>query len=95
MMSRRLRRFAGFALALFTAACVVAELEHHDIACHLKTPQHCTACAATPVGADPDAPSALDRLALADAGDPVVQLPVLTGVLLPIRCAGRAPPRSV
>jgi hypothetical protein len=92
MVSRRFRRFALLALALFAVVCATAQLEHHDIACHLKTPQHCTGCAANPPGADPHAPSLLDRVTLADVGGAFADPVVLTGALLPVRCSGRAPP---
>jgi hypothetical protein len=94
MLSRRFRPFALAVLALFALAGSTAQLEHHDIACHLKTPQHCTACAANPPGADSHAPSLLDRIVLADAGGTLVEPSLLVGIQLPVRCSGRAPPQS-
>jgi hypothetical protein len=45
---RRDRGLILLALALFTLLVSVSPLLHHDIACHLKTPTHCTACLASP-----------------------------------------------
>ena len=42
-VSRRLRRWTGLVLSLFVVFLATSELEHPDIACHLKNPQHCTA----------------------------------------------------
>lgn len=45
---RRNRGLIFLALALFTLLVSVSPLLHHDLACHLKTPTHCTACLASP-----------------------------------------------
>jgi hypothetical protein len=94
MVSRRFRQFALAVLALFVLAGSIAQFEHHDIACHLKTPQHCAACAGNPPGADPHAPSLLDRIALADAGNALTEPSILIGTQLAVRRSGRAPPLS-
>lgn len=92
--SRRYRRLAYLALALFSVFLVTAQLEHHDIACHLKTPQHCSACAQSPVGSDPNRPALFDRTVLADAGDAVLDAVLLSGTILPTRSSGRSPPAA-
>ena len=93
-VSRRLRRYVHAALVLFAVFLITGEFEHHDIACHLKTPQHCSACASSPLGADPSRPSTLDRIVLADAGHAVAAAVVLTGTVLPSRASGRSPPAA-
>ena len=93
-MSGRFRRLACLTLGLFAVFLATAELEHHDIACHLKTPQHCNACASSPLGADPSAPASFDRTILADAGDTVPCTPVLRGTVLAARSSGRSPPHA-
>jgi hypothetical protein len=94
LASSRLRRLARLALALFTVFLMTEQLEHHDIVCHLKTPQHCTACAASPLGADPESPAVIDRVVLADAGHAVLASVRLTGTVLPARSSGRSPPAA-
>ena len=93
-MSGRFRRLACLALGLFAVCLATAELEHHDIVCHLKTPQHCSACASSPLGSDPSSPASFNRIVLADAGDTVSCTPLLRGTVLPSRSSGRSPPHS-
>ena len=90
--SRRLRRFASIALALFAVFLLTTQFEHHDIACHLKTPQHCSACAASPLGSDPRSAASFDRVVLSDAGRAMPELVVLSGTVLPAQSSGRSPP---
>jgi hypothetical protein len=47
--ARRLRPLAVFGLALYVFVLLVSPVLHHDLACHVKTPGHCDACAASPV----------------------------------------------
>jgi hypothetical protein len=82
------------ALALFAVVLATEQLEHHDIVCHLKTPQHCSACASSPVGSDPGTTSAFNQLPLADAGGAVLETRQLTGAVLPARSSGRSPPAA-
>src|SRR5436190_78571 len=49
-LDRRFRRFALLGVVLHTLFVAAAPFEHHDLICHLKTPQHCTACTSSPVG---------------------------------------------
>ena len=93
-VTRRFRRYACLALGLFSIFLVTAQLEHHDIACHLKTPQHCSACASSPLGSDPKAPASFNRIVLADAGGAITDAVLLTGTVLPARSSGRSPPAS-
>jgi hypothetical protein len=90
--SRRLRRYARLALGFFAVFLFTAQFEHHDIACHLKTPQHCSACAASPLGSDPNTPASFHQIVLADAGGATSDALLLTGTVLPPRCSGRSPP---
>ena len=94
LMSGRFRRFACLALGLFAVFLATAELEHHDIACHLKSPQHCSACASSPLGSDPSIPVSINRAVLADAGVTVSCTPLLMGTALPARSSGRSPPHA-
>jgi hypothetical protein len=37
-------------LALYAAVLISSPFEHHDLICHLKTPQHCMSCASSQLG---------------------------------------------
>lgn len=91
---RRWRRFTALAFALYAVFLVSAQFEHHDLLCHLKTPQHCTSCASSPLSADPHALVSLDTCHLADAGRLVVFQRLSEGALLAIQLSGRSPPPS-
>lgn len=85
-----LLRLAG--IALYAAFLVVASFEHHDLLCHLKNPQHCTACTASQLGTDPDSPAVVGAWHLADAGSALAFQLLAEGVLLPGPSTGRSPP---
>ena len=87
---RSLLRLAG--IALYAAFLVVASFEHHDLLCHLKNPQHCSACTASQLGTDPDSPAVVGAWHLADAGCAVSFQPLAAGVLLASQSTGRSPP---
>jgi hypothetical protein len=75
--------------ALFLAA---APLEHHDLLCDLKTPQHCTSCTASVVGSDPAALAVVGNWMLTDLGGAVAVPVTAHGILLSVRSGGRSPP---
>jgi hypothetical protein len=89
---RSLLRLAG--VALYAAFLLVASFEHHDLLCHLKNPQHCTACTANQLGTDPDSPSVVGAWQLSDAGCAIAFQPLAEGVLLAHQSTGRSPPLS-
>jgi hypothetical protein len=87
-----LRRGTVFSLALYLVVLLGAPFEHHDLACHLKTPQHCTSCVASPAGAASPAPVTFGASPLAEVGRALVSLPD-AAVGEPIGpTAGRSPP---
>ena len=88
----RWRRLAALAFALYTIFLVTAEFEHHDLACHFKTPQHCTSCNASPLSATPNAPMALVACRLADAGRTFSAETILEGSDPIAPWSGRSPP---
>jgi hypothetical protein len=90
--NRRFGRFYALALAFYTLFLVTAQFEHHDLLCHLKTPQHCTSCASSPLGADPQPPHSLERCRLIEAGRTVAIERQLHSVLFVSGISGRAPP---
>jgi hypothetical protein len=86
------RRFAAFAVAVYVVFLATAEFEHHDLACHLKTPLHCTACASSPLSVNPATPFVTDASRFADAGR-AIAIEVLTeSALLATHSSGRSPP---
>lgn len=89
---RRWRRFTALAFALYAIFLVTAQFEHHDLACHFKTPQHCTSCASSQLGSDPQAPETLQSSLLADAGTPISFQLLPDSALLDNPSSGRSPP---
>jgi hypothetical protein len=89
---RRSRRFTAMAFALYAVFLVTAEFEHHDLACHFKTPQHCTSCASSPLSATPHAAVSPDSHRLADVGRAVSFQRLLHGAMLTAHASGRSPP---
>lgn len=90
---RSLLRWIG--IALYAAVLVVASFAHHDLICHLKNPQHCTACTANQLGTGPHTSSVPGTSQLSDAGDAASFQPLSEGVLLADQSTGRSPPVSL
>ena len=94
--SERVRpsRLSAIAVLLYAAFLVIAPFEHHDLACHVKTPFHCLSCSSSVVSADPQIPAAPGTFQLPDVGSAVVLPPTLVVVLLSAASAGRSPPSA-
>jgi hypothetical protein len=92
LTDRRVRRFASAVGVLYAVFLTIAPFEHHDIACHFKTPQHCTSCSSSVVSPGPSSPAGLAACVLADAGRAAADLPLTEGILLSVRSTGRSPP---
>ncbi len=91
----RFRRITFAAIVLHVMVLLVAPFEHHDLVCHLKTPQHCTSCVASPVSAGAVLlVTPLDR-PLVDAGLAHVLHEREGSVLCTPRLPGRSPPALV
>ena len=89
---RRRRRCAAFSAGLYVLFLLVVPFSHHDLACHLKTPQHCTACTSTTVAAGPYVASIPEFSSLVDAGQPAVFEVEERSAMLAARASGRSPP---
>jgi hypothetical protein len=89
---RRWRRFAATAVVVYSVFLATAEFEHHDLACHLKTPLHCTSCASSPLSVHPHTPVVADASRLADAGRAIAVQVLSEGALLALESSGRSPP---
>jgi hypothetical protein len=88
----RVERLRFIAVALYVLFLVASPFGHHDLVCHLKTPQHCTTCAFTQPGADPHPPLTAGAGPLTDAGRAVSCEILAESTLLAVRSTGRSPP---
>lgn len=91
-LARCLRPLAFLGLAAYTVVLFASPVLHHDLACHVKTPGHCDACAASPLASRAEAASAstpprLDGVGLVEATE--LRAPRLEGRLFG---SERAPP---
>jgi hypothetical protein len=82
-------------VAFYVLFLVTAPFAHHDLNCELKTPQHCTSCTSSQLGADPYTPAIFGNWRLADAGRAVSFVVVSASVLLQVKTTGRSPPAHV
>jgi hypothetical protein len=89
---RRLSTIVG--TAVYIVFLITAAFGHHDLLCHLKNPQHCTACVSAPLGSDPQAAPIVGNWHLKDAGRAVTVHVMADDILLPVRSTGRGPPLS-
>jgi hypothetical protein len=87
------RRSSTLVATLFYLLVLAASaFEHHDLLCHLRNPQHCSACTASQLGADPPAVAAAAASSLHDAGGAIVMDAAVTAALHAARSTGRSPP---
>jgi hypothetical protein len=91
-LDRRIRRFALLGAVLHTLLLSAAPFEHHDLICHLKTPQHCTSCTSSPVGSSAEPHSTLGAAVFHDAGSAADLEPSSESALLTAANSGRSPP---
>jgi len=91
-MVMRTRRWVLAGVALYATVLVLSPFEHHDLACHLKTPQHCTSCSSSQLGSDVAPLVVPGASRLADAGAAAASDELLHGSLLAVRTTGRSPP---
>ena len=88
-------KWTAIGLSLYVAFLVATPFLHHDLACELKNPLHCTACTSTVLGADPNPPVTPGASHLDDAGSPVSEQVLVEELLLAVRSTGRSPPAAV
>ena len=91
-MLRRWRRFAAAAVIVYSVFLATAEFEHHDLACHFKTPFHCTSCASSPLSVNAHAPAVPDASGLPDAGRATALEVLDESALIALESSGRSPP---
>jgi hypothetical protein len=85
-------KWAAVGFAFYSVFLLTTPFLHHDLACELKAPQHCTACASSVLGADPNPPIAPGTSNLDDAGRLVAEQVLADDLLLTVRSSGRSPP---
>ena len=79
-------------VTLYAAVLVLAPFTHHDLACHLKNPQHCTACTSSQASTDPTTVAGPVFVPLVDLGSAVFSCSSSDSVLLAADRTGRSPP---
>ena len=90
--ARRFQRATWLAAALHVLLLGVGSFEHHDLICHLKTPQHCVACASNPLASESRISTAPGACGLVDAGQIFAHHVLSEGALLAVGTNGRSPP---
>jgi hypothetical protein len=85
-------KWAAVGFALYAFFLLATPFLHHDLACELKNPQHCTACTSSVLGADPNPPVAPGASHLDDAGRLIAEQFLVEDLLLAVRTTGRSPP---
>jgi hypothetical protein len=90
-----LRRSTLVGLLLHVGVLAAAPFEHHDLACHLKTPQHCSSCTFSPLGASASAAPVPAASHLVDAGTAAPLDSFALYVVYTPCIAGRSPPPAV
>ena len=89
---RRSAVHAIVGVAIYAVFLLTAPFEHHDLLCHLKTPQHCSACTSSLVSADSGGATITGAFDLADAGGAFSCHRLTDGFLLSVHSTGRSPP---
>jgi hypothetical protein len=89
-----MRTLKWIGVALYAAVLVLAPFTHHDIACHLKNPQHCTACSSAQASIDPATLTSPAIAHLTDVGWAVSSYCSTENILLSAGSTGRSPPAS-
>jgi hypothetical protein len=79
-------------VALYAAVLISSPFEHHDLICHLKTPQHCMSCASSQLGSDPHPLPVPGASRLTDVGSATIFEQLAEGALLAAVSTGRSPP---
>lgn len=86
----RLTTWLGVGLYLLFLA--VSPLLHHDFECHVKTPSHCGACMASPIGLSAAQGAPLGATHLHDAGSVKAVRAPAPEPTFAVVAPGRSPP---
>ena len=88
----RLRLLSFIGVVVHALFLLGTPFQHHDLICHLKTPQHCTSCTASPAARRSDAPVATGACMMNEAGAPACFEASAESAVVGDRRSGRAPP---
>ena len=91
----RARLLTIVGLAIYAAVLVSSPFEHHDLICHLKTPQHCMSCASSQLGSDPHPLPVPGASRLTEAGFATTFEQDAEEALLASGASGRSPPPAL
>jgi hypothetical protein len=89
---RRGRAWLLALLAVYALLLAANPLLHHDVACHLKSPTHCTSCTASPWASRIETGVPLVSQQLPDAGCVVPGGPTSVRAVVRLAPSGRSPP---
>ncbi len=96
VLSRRAYRGLGSGvkavLVAYVLAAALLPLAHHDVACHLKSPTHCTTCVIGSSGELAPDVTALLRQPMRDAGRAAAMAVTDGNMVVPRTSSGRSPP---
>ena len=81
-------------IVIYILVLLASPFEHHDLVCHIKTPQHCMSCSASLLGSDPHAQAAVATGQLDDLGRAIAFLYLPESTLVAVRLPGRSPPAA-
>lgn len=91
-MTSRGRAWLLATLAVYAFLLAASPLLHHDVACHLKSPTHCTSCTASPWASRIEAGAPLPAQPLPAAGRVVGERPAPVRAAERFALSGRSPP---
>ena len=91
----RARLLTIVGLAVYAAVLISSPFEHHELICHLKTPQHCMSCASSQLGSDPHPLPVPGASRLTDAGFAQTPEQHAEEALLASASSGRSPPSAL
>jgi len=84
----------GVILFLYALVLIASPVFHHDLECHIKTPDHCQACAAHPVAPPAAIAAVFCGAVLPEAGDVTSLCDPGAPTLVRVEVPGRAPPSA-
>jgi len=90
----RRRSLTLVATLFYVLVLAASAFEHHDFLCHLKNPQHCTACTASQLGADPPPFAGDAASSFNDAGSATAVAAKAIDAVLVAHSTGRSPPHA-
>ena len=88
----RLTAWLPLVLACYTGVLLLSAAQHHDLACHVKSPGHCDACTANPPASSTEVRSSVADGGLPEAGGVTAIRHEAPDLALSTDAGGRSPP---